>query len=36
MEGKGCLEEWDTSDYMMEEKQDVDSLVKTSKPSLHS
>lgn len=32
VEGKGCLEEWDASNYVMEEKQDVDSHVKISKP----
>lgn len=28
------MEEWDTSNYKMEEKQDVDSEVKVSSPDL--
>lgn len=31
---EGFLEEWDTSNYRMEEKQDVDSHVKISIPDL--
>lgn len=34
--GEGCLEKWDASDSMMNEEQDVDARVRTSKPSARS